>query len=73
MTTNEAKKIITEHLKKNSITFTKLTARTVDFTDLARDKKIFVKIHGWKPCPALIGIKNLAKEHGFCVETDWKF
>jgi hypothetical protein len=54
-----------------NIPFTKLTAKTVDFTDLAREKVIFVKIHGWEPCPALIGIKQLAKECGFRVETDY--
>jgi len=72
MTTNEAKKIIMDHMVKHGIHFDKLTAKTVGFSDLARGRMIFVKIHGWRPCPALLGIKDLAKENGFRVETDYK-
>ena len=49
--------------------FTKLTARTVNFTDLARASCIFVKIHGWQPNPVWVELKRIAVAHGFHIET----
>jgi hypothetical protein len=47
----------------------KLTARTVDFTDLARCSVIFVQVRGWEPNPLWNELKTLAKTNGFCVES----
>ena len=71
MNIRQAKLLVKDYMDKNNIPYTNITAKTIDFTDLARAKVIFVKIHGWKPCPALLGIKQMAIENGFRVETDW--
>ena len=70
MTTHQAKKLVKSWLENNvkDTTF-KLTARTVDFTDLARGGCIFVKVHGWKPNPLWFNLQNIAKENGFRVEA----
>jgi hypothetical protein len=68
MTPQQAKKIVSEWLVKHSMTF-KLTARTVDFTDLARCKVIFVQVQGWEPNPLWNDLKALAKTNGFYVES----
>jgi hypothetical protein len=73
MTPNEAKKIIKAELERRSLPFTKLTAKTWDLVDLARDYWIVVTIHGWKSNPALKEIKELAKSSGFGVGTDGLF
>jgi hypothetical protein len=69
ITPNQAKKIIKNVLDINNLPYTKLTARTIDFTDLARDSKIFVRIHGWYPDPKFSLLEKSAKENGFCVEA----
>lgn len=68
MSANEAKKIIKKYLDENGIAYTKLTAKTVGFSDLARGSCIFVYIYGWKPDPVANDIKRLAKDSGFCVD-----
>jgi len=70
MDIRQAKLLVKDYMDKNNIPYTNITGRTVDFTDLARARVVFVKIHGWQPCPALIGIQQMAKENGFRVETD---
>lgn len=47
----------------------KVTARTVHFTDLARASCVFVKIHGWKPCPIFPVLQGVARRLGFRVEV----
>lgn len=71
MTTNEAKKLIKSELVRRGIPFMKLTAKTIDFTDLARKSCIFVTIHGWQPNPQLKELKDIAARNGFRVNTDW--
>lgn len=71
LTPAACKKIIAAELQQLGLPYTKLTARTVSFLDLARDSRVFVKIHGWQPNPALSGVEALAKQRGFRVETDW--
>jgi hypothetical protein len=73
MKPNEAKKIIKAELEKRSLPFTKLTSKTIDFTDLAREARVFIKIWGWQPNPAMKEIKEFATSKGFCVETDGAF
>ena len=71
MNTRKAKQIIADKLAELNLSYTKLTAKTVSFSDLARTGCIFVKIHGWKPNPAFSELKELAIANGFRVETDW--
>ena len=73
MTPNQAKKVIKDRLEQLQLPFTKLTARTVDFTDLARATCVFVKIHGWQPSEQFDVLDKLAKANGFRVETDGAF
>ena len=73
MTPCNAKQIIRDALEERDLTFSKLTARTVSFADLARDSAIFVKIHGLEPSPAWDELVILAKENGFRVETSGGF
>ena len=68
MTSNEAKKIITKKLIDLNLPAYKLTAKTVDFSDLARGSKLFVKIHGWKPSPLWDDLQKTAKESGFLIQ-----
>jgi len=70
---NEAKKLVADWLTKNDLSFTKLTAKAVGFSDLARDAMAFVKIWGWKPSPKMAELKKFATENGFRVETDGPF
>jgi hypothetical protein len=63
------KQIIKMELDKRGLPYTKLTARKVDFTDLARASCIFVKIHGWQPNPAWDELKAIAVANGFRIET----
>ncbi len=67
----EAKKIIENELIRLKLPYTKLTARTINFHDLARGSAIFVKIWGWEPNPLFFELKKLASENGFILETDW--
>jgi len=68
MTNNAAKKIIAEKLASLELPAYKLTAKTIDFTDLARASKLFIKIHGWKPSPLWDDLQKVAKENGFLIQ-----
>lgn len=46
MTTTEAKRDAKQRLDKAGLAFTKLTAKTVNFTDLARCSPVFIDVHG---------------------------
>lgn len=62
------KKIIQVELDKRNLPYTKLTAKTIGFSDLARGSCVFVKIHGWQPNPAWDEIKAIAVANGFRIE-----
>lgn len=64
---SQAKKIIGKYLKEHGLS-NKLTAKTVNFVDLARDKCVFVEIHNWQPGPMANELIHLARTNGFCVE-----
>lgn len=49
ITTHAAKKVVQAFLDEHKLTYTKLSARTIDFIDLARAKCVFVTVHGWVP------------------------
>lgn len=69
VTVGQAKKIVKSELERRDLPFTKLTARTIDFTDLARASCVFVKIHGWQPNPAFDEIRAVAVANGFRIEA----
>jgi len=69
MTPSNAKQIVKMALESRGLPFTKLTARTVNFSDLARGRCLFVAIHGWQPNPAWDEIKQVASDAGFCIEA----
>lgn len=68
MTPHAAKKIIQAALDSMHLPYTKLTARTIGFSDLARGSCIFVKVHGWQPGDGWTRLKDIARENGFCIE-----
>lgn len=69
LTTHSAKQIIKRELDRRGLAYSKLTARTVSFSDLARGDCIFVKIAGWHPNPAWDELKAVAKANKFCIEA----
>ena len=69
MTPREAKKIVASFLNQEGLPYTKLTAKTVSFSDLARRQCIFVKVWGWTPNPAWGTLKEIAVQNGFYVEA----
>jgi hypothetical protein len=47
----------------------RVTARTVSFSDLARAKRVYVAVHGWRTDPrAVARLYLLGREHNFSVE-----
>lgn len=70
ITHHRAKQIIRGKLDELGVPFTKLTAKWVNFSDLARVRCMFVKIHGWKPNPAWRDIETFAADNGFRVDMD---
>ncbi len=69
MTPAQAKKIIAAELQARYLPYTKLTARTIDFSDLARASCIFVTIHGWQPNPQWEELRKVAVANGFRIEA----
>lgn len=69
MTPAQAKRLIKAKLDELKLPYTKLTAKTVNFTDLARASCVFVKVYGWKPDPAWDVLVKLAVDNGFRVEA----
>ncbi|GIU69842.1 MAG: hypothetical protein KatS3mg002_1078 [Candidatus Woesearchaeota archaeon] len=68
MDTKQAKKLLKDYLDTHHIPYTSLTAKTVNFTDLARGESVFVTIHGFTPNPIANEIRSFAKDNNFCVE-----
>lgn len=69
MTPNAAKKLIAAELARLGISVNKLTARTINFSDLARATCVFVQLHGWTPNPAWTELETIARANGFRIET----
>jgi hypothetical protein len=67
---HRAKVIVKQFLDDQQLPYTKLTARTIGFSDIARTNCLFVKIHGWQPNPLFDDIRQIAKDHSFRVEAD---
>ena len=68
LTPRSAKKLIKGELDKRLLPYTKLSARTISFEDLARGNCVFVKIHGWKPSHAWDELSAVAVANGFRIE-----
>lgn len=68
MTPREAAKLMSKELSRRGLPFNKISAKTVEFTDLARARAIFVKIHGWLPNPIAYEIKEFGRANGFNVD-----
>jgi hypothetical protein len=66
---SRAKEIIRQALVKLNLPPYKLTAKTVDFTDLARARMVFVRIHGWKPDPIYGELDRIARHNDFRIEA----
>ena len=69
ITARKARKLLIDFMTEEGLPFTKLTARTISFQDLARARRIFVKVYGWIPSPDWAKVREFAVAHGFSVET----
>ena len=69
MTPNKAKEIIRETIAGLGLQPHKLTARTIDFEDLALASCVFVFVSGWKPDPMWRVLQAMAKMNGFRIES----
>ena len=69
MNVRNAKAVIKEFLDKRGLPYTRITAKTVSFSDLARGSAVFVQVHGWKPNPAWTELKEIARQHNVFVEA----
>jgi hypothetical protein len=68
ITAYKAKSLVRYWLKSRGLD-NRVTAKTVDFTDLARCSKIFVTVHGWKPSENWYDLEILAHGYNFLVEA----
>jgi hypothetical protein len=68
LTPAACKLIVREFLDERRLPYERLSARTIDFSDLARARVIFVSVHGWQPSPAWEELRALAFKHAFRVE-----
>ena len=69
ITTKEAKKLIIDALNRMQLPYNKVTAKNIDFSDLARGNAIFVTIHGWNPSPKFKELEKIAHENNFIVDA----
>ena len=67
MTPKEAKRLVNEWLHKNGCAGEAVRARTVSFSDLARDSCVFVTVQGWQANPLGESLINLGIRHGFRI------
>lgn len=62
-----AKRLVTGWLREHGLS-NRVTAKTVDFSDLARCSRIFVKVHDWEPGPIAADLCHFAVKNGFLTE-----
>jgi len=65
ITPSSAKKIIEQELRTRSLPFTKLTAKTVHFTDLAHASRNLCEDPRWHPNPVWSELNRLVAAQGF--------
>lgn len=74
MTTHQAKQDLRAKLAARRIDHQRLTARTIDFSDLARAKPVFVTIHGAVLSAAMLHDINTEvprpSQGGYVIETN---
>jgi hypothetical protein len=68
MTPREASKAVKEELTRRGLPFTRVSARTVSFVDLARDSVVVVTVSGWKPNPVAAEILQFGRNHKICID-----
>ena len=69
MTPAQAKKTTKEALDCRGMSYTKITARTVSFSDLARGSMVFVSVFGSTPSPCWKDVDFIARNAGFRVDA----
>ena len=69
ITARNARKLLVDYLSKEGLPSTRVQARTISFMDLARFKRVFVKVYGWFPSPDWEKVREFAVANGFSVET----
>ena len=70
MNAREASATVKAELTRRGLAFSKVTARTVSFVDLAREDGVVVKIHGWKPAPVANEILHFGRMNKIIVEFE---
>ena len=65
-----AKQIVKDFLDHYSITYTKLTGKTISFVDLARNYWVQITIHGCRGGEWMLELKDRAKDNHFGVHVD---
>jgi hypothetical protein len=65
-----ARKMVAAWLAELGLPYTRLKARTVGFSDLARGDGVFVTVLGWKPNPLAGELEQRAKAAGFFVDFE---
>lgn len=69
MTPRAAGAAIRVALKGRALPFTKVRARTVSFSDLARASKVFVTVEGWRADRSMADeLRAIGKANGFIVD-----
>ena len=69
ITARKARKLLIGFLSEEGLPFTRVQARTISFLDLARSRRVFVKVYGWIPSPDWEKVREFAVANGFSVET----
>ena len=68
-TARKARKLLIAFLSEEGLPFTSVQDRTISFLDLARARRVFVKVYGWIPSPDWEKVREFAVANGFSVET----
>ena len=68
MTPNEAKRFTAKALEEYGQPAYRLSARTINFQDLARGSCVFVKVHDWAPNAIATELETIARANGFRIE-----
>lgn len=66
----EAKARVKALLEALGLPFEKLSAKSTSFSGFGYGTGLFVKIHGWKPNPALGAMEEAMKGSGIVIQTD---
>jgi hypothetical protein len=73
MTAREASRLTKQVCVDLNIPHTKISAKTIGFSDLGRGERVFVTVHGWErgyEAPARYALlADVAKKHGFSVDV----